>query len=157
MAAQGDRIPFSTTFRVSWDGRVVPAVLSVGPLLRSTTVIEVRDGAGDPLRHTAGPTSYEPVVIERGATRDRSFEEWADPDGAGARTVITPARKDVRVEVVDHTGVPVLAYVLHGCWPSRYQALPRLDENGLGHGGAVVETMTLQHEGWTRDTSIGST
>jgi phage tail-like protein len=45
----------------------------------------------------------------------------------------------------------VLAYKIHRCWPSLYQALPPLDANSAD---VAIEQIVLENEGWERDTSV---
>ena len=59
-------------FRVKWDGRYVAGISRVSPLIRTTEVIEHREG-GDPSssRKSPGRTRYEPITLERGVTHDQ--------------------------------------------------------------------------------------
>lgn len=143
-------------FRVTWDGRVVPAVFRVSALRRVTHAVEHRHG-GDPSapHQEPGMTRWEPVVLERGLTHDRSFEEWANLvfnlDGDQAMS-LKNFRKDVTIELLNLQGKPVMAFHLLRCWVAEYQALPDLD----AHGDCVaVERIVLEHEGWTRDAAVG--
>jgi len=45
----------------------------------------------------------------------------------------------------------VLAYKVFRCWVSAYQALPNLDADA---SATAIQSITLQHEGWERDTSV---
>ena len=141
-------------FRVRWDGRVVAGVSRDSALRRSTEVVEYRDG-GDPStsRHLPGRTSYEPITLERGVTHDSAFEAWANAvaqlaPGAGTQAAF---RKDIIIEICNEAGQVMLAYKVYGCWVSLYQALPDLDANS---SVTVIQAITLQHEGWERDTSV---
>jgi phage tail-like protein len=60
-------------------------------------------------------------------------------------------RKEVRIEVYDAHGHLALAYNVHRCWPSEYVSLGGLE---AGSGCALIQSLTLQNEGWERDTSI---
>lgn len=144
-------------FRVKWDSRVVAGVSRISALRRSTEVVEYREG-GDPStsRHLPGRTSYEPITLERGITYDSAFEAWANsvaqlPQAAGKQAALAAIRKDIIIEVCNEAGHVILAYKVHGCWVSVYQALPDLDAN---ISATVIEAITLQHEGWARDTSV---
>jgi phage tail-like protein len=45
----------------------------------------------------------------------------------------------------------VMRYDLYNCWPSEYVALPEL----AGDANTVaIASMTIEHEGWDRDTSV---
>lgn len=137
-------------FRVVWDDAPVADVTRVTALRRTTAVVEYRDGSSpQAARKQPGPTSFEPVTIERAASADAAFETWANlvaSGGTGASVL-----KDVRIEILGATGSVILAYVLHHCWPSAYQVLPMLETGG--HRG-LIEALTIQHDGWTRDTSV---
>ena len=121
-----------------------------GPLTRTTAIVTHRVGndASHP-RVSPGLTTYTAVTLERGVTHDPAFEAWANQvTSSGGPTSI---RKEVRVEIYSGTGQLVLAYVLHGAWPSAYQALPILE---AGAEGTLIEVLTLQHEGWVRDMTV---
>ncbi len=144
-------------FRVKWDGAYVAAVSRVSPLLRSTAVVEHREG-GDPstARKSTGVTSFAPIVLERGVTQDTAFEDWANKvwklgAPAGSEVALADFRKDIRLELYNEAGQLVLAYNIFRCWVSEYQALPQLDadENAI-----AIEHIKLENEGWERDSSV---
>ncbi len=139
-------------FRVKWDGNSVAGVSRVSGLRRSTEVVEYREGGvPDSSRLSPGRTNYEPITLERGITHDRAFEDWANqvwrPGAGGA---LASFRKDIIIEVCDEAGQLILAYKVHRCWVSKYQALPPLAADG---NPTLIESITLEHEGWERDTS----
>lgn len=149
--------PYQTfKFRVRWDGNVIPAILRVSPLRRVTESVIHRSG-GDPSHpHIApGITNFEPIVIERGLTHDTAFEQWANlvfnMQGDAAMSLMN-YRKDVRIELLNHQGVVVMAFVVYRCWVSEYQALPELEATAPC---IAIERLVLQHEGWERDTAVG--
>lgn len=143
-------------FRVKWDNKYVAGVSHVSALKRSTDVIEHREG-GDPsaVRRSPGRTTFEPITLQRGVTHDPEFEAWANlvwKLGVGINEVaLASFRKDVTIELHNEAGQLVLAYKVHRAWVSSYQALPDLD---AGSSGTAIESITLQHEGWERDTSV---
>jgi phage tail-like protein len=140
-------------FRIKWDGRYVAGVSRVSPLVRTAEVIEVRQGS-DPAssQKLPGRISFAPIALERGITRDREFEKWADAvTGASGGTGAVNFRKDIVIEVYNERGQLALAYLVHRAWVSEYQALPELD----AHGHAIaIEHIVLQHDGWERDTTV---
>ncbi len=145
-------------FRVKWDGRYVAGISKVSPLLRRTEVIEHREG-GDPSisRKAPGRTSFDAITLERGLTHDAEFEEWANKvwrygAGLGDESTLGNFRKDVTLELYNEAGQRVMAYKIHRCWPSQYQALPELDANVTA---VAIQTLTLQCEGWERDPAVG--
>lgn len=144
-------------FRVKWDGKYVAGVSRVGALSRSTEVIEHRVG-GDPSssRKSPGQTSYEPITLERGVTHDPEFEAWANKvwnysAGFGKEVSLADFRKDIIIEVYNEAGQKVIAYNVYRCWVSEYQALPELDASA---NEIAIQSLTLQHEGWERDTAV---
>ncbi|WP_312858236.1 phage tail protein [Pseudonocardia pini] len=147
----------SFTFRVRWDGRYVAGVTRISALRRSTEVIEHREG-GDPstARRSPGRTSFDPVRLERGVTHDTEFERWAGQvwtlgAGLGAEVSLKDFRKDVGLELYNESGQLVIAYRILRCWVSQYQALPELDASG---DAVAIESITLENEGWERDTEV---
>src|SRR5881409_369041 len=66
-------------FRVKWDGRYVAGISKVGSLKRTTEVVKHREG-GDPSssRKSPGRTEFEAIMLERGVTHDKDFEDWAN-------------------------------------------------------------------------------
>ena len=144
-------------FRVKWDGRYVAGIDHVSALARATQVVSHRDGDDPSLeRHSPGPTAYEPIVLRRGRTHDTAFEEWANKvwnlgAGPGSEVSLKDFRKDISIELLNEAGQLVLAWHVFRCWPSEYVALGDLD--ACGHAVAI-ESLTLQNEGWERDTSV---
>ena len=144
-------------FRVQWDGKYVPGIVRVSGLRRTTEVVEHREG-GEPnlVRRSPGRSTYEPITLERGVTHDTAFEEWANKvwrlgAGAGQEIALASYRKDIRLEVLNEAGQLVIAYIVYRCWPSVYQPLPELD---AGAGLTLLESLTLEHEGWERDPAV---
>lgn len=139
------------TFRIKWDGQVVAGIHRVSGLTRTSEVVEFREGADSGMtRLSPGRTGYEPIVLERGISQDQSFESWASQvTGAGAAQ--PGFRKEIRIEVYDATGKLVLAYDVHRCWPSAYVAVSGLE---VGSKSGLIQSLTLQNEGWERDTSV---
>ncbi len=139
------------TFRVKWDGRLVAGITRVSALKRTTEVVEYREGANTgATRKLPGVTGFEPITLERGITNDADFEAWARLV-AGTAEPLLAFRKEVRIEVYDAHGHLALAYNVHRCWPSEYVSLGGLE---AGSDCALIQSLTLQNEGWERDTSI---
>ncbi len=144
-------------FLVRWDGRVVAGVSKVGALKRTTEVVKHREG-GDPSssRKSPGRTEYDAITLERGVTHDPEFEQWARKvwnfgAGLGSEVSLKDFRKDITIEVYNEAGQKVIAYNIHRCWVSEYQALPDLDANA---NAVAIEHIKLENEGWERDTSV---
>lgn len=144
-------------FRVKWDDQFVAGVSKVSALVRDTAVVEHRSGGDPSTSHKSpGRTEYEAITLERGVTQDHAFEQWANlvwKYGAalGSEVSLANFRKDVYLEFYNEAGQLVIAYKLHRCWPSEYQALPDLDANS---NAVAIEHIKLECEGWERDTSV---
>jgi phage tail-like protein len=144
-------------FRVKWDGRYVAGVSRISPLLRTSEVVEQRQG-GDPsaLHKSPGQTKFEPITLERGVTQDTAFEDWANlvwrlGSGLGTEVGLKDFRKDIIIEFYNEAGQLVLAYKVYRCWVSEYQALPLLDSAA---NAIAIQHIKLENEGWERDTSV---
>ncbi|MDN3522564.1 phage tail protein [Halomonas ramblicola] len=143
-------------FKVKWDNEYVAGLSKCSALKKSTEVVEFREG-GDPShnRKMPGMTKYEPITLEAGVTHDAAFEEWANlvNNFAGdAAMSLKDFRKDqIVLDVFNLQGIKVFSYIIHRCWVSEYQALPELDASG---NAVMIRTLTLQNEGWERDTSV---
>ena len=135
-------------FKVLIDGKPVVACHKLSALRRSTQVVEQRDGSQPGVvRKAPGTTSFEPITLEAGVTHDHTFEQWAN------RVRDHPAdfRKNIRIELYTEGGVLFRAYTVFRCWPSEYQALSDLESAG---STVAITLLTLQNEGWERDTAI---
>jgi phage tail-like protein len=140
-------------FRVKWDGQYVAGVSKISALKRTTEVVEHREG-GDPSswRKSPGLTKFEPITLERGVTHDLAFEHWANKVWSfGAEVSLKDFRKDITIDMFNEAGQLVISYHVFRCWVSEYQALPDLDANA---NAVAIQSITLEHEGWERDTSV---
>jgi phage tail-like protein len=144
-------------FRVKWDGRYVAGVSKVGALRRTTEVVKHREG-GDPssTRKSPGKSDYESIVLERGVTHDREFEQWANKvwnygSGLGAEVSLRDFRKDLTIELYNEAGQLVIAYKVYRCWVSEFQSLPDLDASA---NAVAIQHLKLENEGWERDYEV---
>ena len=144
-------------FRVKWDGKYVAGVSKVGGLSRKTEVIKHREG-GDPngSRSSPGQTSYDPITLERGVTHDEEFEKWANKvwtygNALGEEVSLKDFRKPITIELMNEAGQIVIAYKVYRCWVSEYKALPELDASA---NAVAIQSITLENEGWERDTDV---
>lgn len=133
----------------------VAGVSKVGGLKRSSDVIEYKEGGNALILKGLGRTKYEPIMLERGITHDKDFEDWANAaqvlDKGAPSQSLANLRKDLRIELLNEAGQPVHRYIVHECWVSEYQAMPELD----GGGNAVaIEHIKLEHHGWEHDLSL---
>ena len=137
-------------FKVQWDGRDVAGVSKVSGLVRTTDVVEYREGGeATTSRKELGVTKFEAITLERGLTNDTSFEAWADEVfkvGTGAGQ--TKFRKDVIIELLDDAEHTIVRYNVLQCWPSEYVAIDGLDANS---DGIIIERLRLENEGWERE------
>jgi phage tail-like protein len=144
-------------FRVKWDGKYVAGVSKVSGLKRTTETILHREGGSPSLdRRSPGITSFEPITMERGRTQDLEFEKWANlvwrlGASLGTEVGLADFRKDITIDLLNEAGQLVTAYNIFRCWPSEYVALGELSSET---NDIAIESMTLQHEGWSRDTSV---
>lgn len=144
-------------FRVKWDGKYVAGVSKVGALKRMTEVVNHREGGdSSSQRHSPGQTKYEPIMLERGITHDKEFEQWANKvwnygSGLGAEVSLKDFRKDIIIEVMNESGQTAIAYKIYRCWVSEFTALPELDANA---NAIAIQSIQLQNEGWERDFEV---
>jgi phage tail-like protein len=140
-------------FRVRWDDRYVAGVSKMSALKLKTEPVPHKS-AGDHTvtRKSPGRTEYDPVTLERGVTHDPDFENWArrvwDYRKPGA---LVGFRKDIIIDLYNEAGQLAMSYTLYRCWVSAYQSLPDLDANG---GAIAIQSITLENEGWERDTTL---
>lgn len=149
--------PYRTfKFQVLIDGQVVAGLTKMGSLKKTTGQVKWR-ASNDPSheRIMPGGTSYEAVTLEQGLTHDPVFENWANLvnniEGDGGMS-LAGYRKDIVINVLNLQGVVAITYKLFRAWVSEFQALPGLDAGSMDAIG--IQTLTLQHEGWQRDTSV---
>ena len=149
--------PYRTfKFQVVIDGKVVAGLKKMGALKKKTTPVKWR-ASNDPSheRVMPGGTSYDPVTLEKGLTHDPVFETWANLVNSiqgDAGMSLKNYRKDIIINVLNLQGQVAISYKLFRAWVSDYQALPDLDAGTMNTIG--IQTITLQHEGWERDTGV---
>ena len=145
-------------FRVKWEGRVVAGVSRISALQRVTEIAAHREGGDASSAHRSpGRTAFEPITLERGVTHDPDFENWANRvwtlgTEAGSEAALGSVRKDIEIERYNEAGRMVMAFKVYRCWVSAYEALPDVDAAGCV---TAIQSVTLQHEGWKRDPSVG--
>lgn len=132
-------------FRLWWDGREVAGFAKVSGLTKQPSTV----------RRIPVQTDYQPVVLERGATDDVAFDQWANlmwsypsTEPLGDEGSLADFRMDVQLEVYDPAGDLALRFTIPRCWPSSYTALPELAAEA---DTVAIARLTLEHEGWTRD------
>ncbi len=107
-----------------------------------------------------GQTEYGPITLERGVCHDPAFTAWAnkvfdrrntpppDPDEMSQ----ADHRRNLTIEVYNEAGQKVLAYNVYNAWVSEFQSVSDLDANG--EAAILIQSMTVENEGWERDTSV---
>jgi phage tail-like protein len=96
-------------------------------------------GANYGAAQRVGPVSFATVVLKRGMTRTRHLWQWFALVAGGASSY----RLDVRLDVLDSAGDPVLTWVLERALPVKFKAA---DLNAKG-GDIGIEELHLAHEG----------
>lgn len=141
-------------FRVKWDGNYIAGINKISCLKRSTDPIVHREGSEPSIsRLSPGTWRFEPITLERGITHDSQFENWANLSFQISDPMsLKNFRKDIVIELLNEQGAVVKAFKVFRCWVSEYQVLPILEANA---SSVAIETITLENEGWERDTSIG--
>ena len=122
--------PYRTfKFQVVIDGRPVAGLKKMSALKKKTEAVKWRS-AGDPSheRVLPGGTSYEPVTLEQGLTHDTVFEDWAN--------LVNNIEGDAALSLKNY----------------RKDLVINLDAGTMNAVG--IQSITIQHEGWQRDTSV---
>jgi len=148
--------PYRTfRFRVKWDNQYVAGLTKMGPLKRTTEMVEFREaGVNITSRKLPGKSSYQAVTLEAGVTYDTAFEDWANAVNDFASHSITSLsefRKNITLDVFNEAGQKALSYNLYRCWVSEYQALPDLD---AGANAVAITTVKLEFEWFERDLAV---
>ena len=107
-------------------------------------------------RKSPGRTEYDPITLERGVTHDLDFEQWANKvwnygNGLGSEVSLKDFRKEIIIEFYNEAGQLAIAYHVHRCWVSEYQALPDLNANSTA---VAIQHIKIENEGWEREQSV---
>lgn len=144
-------------FQVSIDGKTVAGLSKVSALMRTTSVVEFREG-GDPAtpRKMPGQTTFAAITLERGVTHDTTFLRWANKvwnfgAGLGAESSLQDFRKDVILNLYNEAGQLALSYKIYRAWVSEFKALPDLDASS---SGTAIQSIKLENEGWEIDLDV---
>ncbi len=147
-------------FVVSWeiDGRLTPVagISKIGPLSRTTQVAEYGNAPGPVI---PGQTSFDEINLERGIILDVAFERWANKvwyyehcASLGEQNSLADFRKTLTLDHCNQAGQVVLRFYVFNCWPSKFIAAADLD--ATAGSSVLLESLTLQNEGWQRDDSF---
>jgi phage tail-like protein len=133
----------------------VAGVSKVTGMKRSSDAIDYKEGGNMIIRKGLGRTKYEAITMERGVTFDSDFETWANAaqllDKGSPSTSLANLRREMRIVLLDETGLPVKQYLVHNCWVSEFQALSDLDAGG---NAVAIEHIKVENEGWETDASV---
>ena len=133
----------------------VAGVSKVTGLKRSTDMVEYKQGGSMLSRKGMLRTKYDDITLERGVTFDNDFETWANAaqvlDKGVPSQSLKNLRRELRIELLNEEGQPVMRYIVHRCWVSEFQALPDLD---AGANAYAIEHIKLVNEGWERDLTL---
>ena len=133
----------------------VAGVSKVTGIKRSSDPIEYKQGGYAIVSKGLGRTKYDAITLERGVTHDTDFEDWANAaqvlDKGAPSTSLKNLRKDIRVELLNEAGQPVLRYLFYSCWVSEFQPLSDLDAGGTG---VAMQHVKVEIEGWERDLTL---
>jgi phage tail-like protein len=143
-------------FRIKCDGRYVAGLSKMSALKRTTKTIEHREGGDPSVVHVSpGRTKTDAITLSRGVTHDLMFEKWANKVyiyGTPEKEVsLKDFRKEILIELLNEAGQVAIAYKVHKCWVSEYQALPELDSNA---DAVAIQTIKIENEGWERDEAV---
>ncbi len=143
-------------FRILMGGVEVAACRKMSGLDVSVNAIKFRAGNAPSSVDEClpGRVEYQPVTFESGITNDTTLEDWAkslvhNEWSQHQRSAEPDFRREVEVRILDLDQREVRRYVIHHCWPSKFTATNELDGGG---NDVLIETLELQHEGFTRET-----
>jgi T4-like virus tail tube protein gp19 len=89
-------------------------------------------------------TQLDHVMLERGVTRNAAFASWI---GTPTPTWGADKRKDLVLEICNEAGQRGAAYLLQGCWVTKFQGMPNLDAQS---NEVVIATLELGTKHRTR-------
>lgn len=72
-------------------------------------------------------------------------------NAVGSEISLQQLRKNITITVLNEAGQPVVVYNALRCWVSEYTAMAELDASG---NSVLIQSLTLQHEGWQQDTDV---
>lgn len=139
-------------FRIKINNTLVAGLTKCSALTVSVESKEFRSGEMDSFKHKLpGMVSFEPITLEQGVTKDKTFEAWATAmanylgkKGADSEKTPNDFRKDLDIEIYNLNNERVKAYRIFNCWTSKYTAVPDLDANS---GEVMIQTLVLENEG----------
>jgi phage tail-like protein len=139
-------------FKIKIGGQVVAGLTKCSALTVSVESKEFRAGDMDSFKQKMpGMVSFEPITLEQGVTKDKTFEAWATAmsnylgnKGSDSQKTPNDFRKEIDIEIFNLNNERVKAYRIYQCWVSKYVAVPDLDANSAD---VMIQTVTLENEG----------
>ncbi len=139
-------------FKIKIGGQVVAGLTKCSALTVSVESKEYRTGDMDSFKQKLpGMVSFEPITLDQGVTKDKTFEAWATAmsnylgnKGSDSQKTPNDFRKDIDIEIYNLNNERVKAYRVYQCWVSKYVAVPDLDANSAD---VMIQTITLENEG----------
>lgn len=131
--------------RIIVDKHVLSGATRLGAFGWSTAVVQHRSGEGESqTRLSPGRTEFDAITLERDLTYDPVFDAWLRQAAAGAHQNL---RKTIAVELVQPNGCINARWYFRNAWPSKLRIAPI----SVGGRAAVVQLVTIEHEGFERD------
>lgn len=98
-------------------------------------VLSFKDGSDVSVRMRPGRATWDSITLRRTKFGRPALWKWwkKTVDGGGRR-------REVKLVLLDQRGGPVAAWTLHGCWPSRWRLVHKVDATGQS---GYVEELTL--------------
>jgi phage tail-like protein len=94
------------------------------------------------LKTASTGSQKQKIQLEQVKIKDATFGNWIKT----AASKLT--RKNLAIQEFDAAGKLLSTYRVSGCWVSEFSALPELD---AGANAVIIETLSLETEGWERD------
>jgi len=138
-------------YRVNVPGFAHMGFSKVSGLSSETAVTPYREGDEPPTdRKLAGRTSFENIVLERGAGPDSDFKIWREEVfslNVGSGLDEDETRRHVVIQLLDNRGIAVIRE-----WtvPESWATKDEYDDLDASSDDVELERLTLAHNGWER-------
>ncbi len=134
--------PTNFHFAVNWGGTNI-GFTEVSGLSIELDVVPYREGSSPESSSglMPGHKKFSPIILKRGLRKnDHDFFAWINT--AQFNTV---ERRDVVITLLNERHEPVVAWKLKNAFPFKLEYSPL----NASHGGVVIESLSLAHEGLT--------
>lgn len=139
-------------FRIMMDKRIVLGVKKVSALKSSTETVKYQKSRKDNTLHKlSSRITCEGITLEKGVTHDMEFQNWTNMVHSHAddtSTNLIDFKKELILEILNEKGSIIHKYFLHGCWVSKYAAMPGLD---ISPNAVFIQNMKLEMDSWERN------